>query len=196
MPMRYKAVFLNLVLLCTGCVVSSGPDNLPTPARATDLSSFSGCYLNRSSADSAARTHFLTNTIWPGQMLDHAAIDAVRVEALPGNKLIVSAFTDHEEVQQQPFVAGEDFECQSGQILLPAKLIGSGAREPGNVFIGAMRSATRIGIDEQGQGYVQETTAIAGTAFLVIPVAGKVNETTRFEMSPDLCEQNQATPIK
>ncbi len=183
MPMRYKAVFLNLMLLCTGCVVSSGPDNLPTPARATDLSSFSGCYLNRSSADSAAQTHFL-NTIWLGQMLDHAAIDAVRVEALPGNKLMVSAFTDHEVVQRHTCVAGEDFEFQSGQIVLPAKLIGSGARELGNVFIGAIRSATRLGIDEQRQGYVQETTALAGTAFLVIPVAGMVNETTRFEMSP------------
>ncbi|WP_461516099.1 hypothetical protein [Porticoccus sp.] len=124
-------------------------------------------------------------------MLDHEAIDAVRVEALPGNKLMVSAFTDHKVVKRQTFVAGEDFEFQSGQIVLPAKLVGSGAREPGNVFIGAMRSATRLGIDEQGQGYVQETTALAGTAFLVIPVAGKVNETSDYSRDEMLCHQPQ-----
>lgn len=194
--MQYKAILLGVVLSSSGCVVSDNPENIPTPINTTDLSSFAGCYLNRSGSDDPARSHFLTNTIWPEQTLDHSTIDAVKVDALPGNKLMVSAFTDHQVVQQQTFVAGEDFEFQSGQIVLPAKLAGSGAREPGNVFIGAIRSATRIGMDEQGKGYIHETTAIAGTAFLVIPVAGKVNKTTRFEMSPDLCEQSQATPIK
>lgn len=186
--MRYKAFFLGVALLGSGCVVSDNPENIPAAAKTTDLGSFSGCYLNRGSSDSAAQTHFLTNTIWPEQALDHSAIDAVQVEALPGNRLRVAAVADHHVVQRQTFVAGEDFEFQSGQIVLPARLEGSGAREPGNVFIGAMRRATRIGMDNRGQGYVQETTAIAGTAFLVIPVAGKVRETIRFETAADLCD--------
>ncbi len=189
MPLRYKALFLGVALLGSGCVVSDNPENIPAAAMTTDLGNFSGCYLNRSSADSAAQTHFLTRIIWPGQALDHSAIDAVNVDPLPGNRFMVAAVANHHVVQRQTFVAGENFEFQSGQILLPARLEGSGAREPGNVFIGAMRSATRIGIDDRGQGYVQETTAIAGTAFLVIPVAGKVHETIRFERAADLCDR-------
>jgi hypothetical protein len=60
----------------------------------------------------------------------------------------------------------------------------------GNVFIGVARDATTLGLDSDGNGRVENTTVLAGTAFLIIPVAGSMREAARFKRAPHLCDES------
>lgn len=186
--MNLKKLFLTSALLCSGCVVSSSPEDVPVPANTPTLGNFAGCYQNMVRTTTNGPLHYLSMTIWPDQTINHGAIEAIRVVSPDSDTLKVSAFANHQVVKEQSFISGVDFEFRDGQILLPEKLEGSGAGEPGNVFIGAMHTSRLIGLDQQGQGYLQESTSFAGTAFLVIPVAGQVNEAFRFATSERLCD--------
>lgn len=186
--MNLKKLFLSAALLCSGCVVSSSPDDVPAPASTPTLGNFAGCYQNMIRTSANGPRHYLSMTIWPTQTIDHGGIEAIRVTSPSSDTLKVSAFANHQVVKEQSFVLGVDFVFRNGQILLPEKLEGSGAGEPGNVFIGAMHTSRLIGLDQQGQGYLQESTSFAGTAFLVIPVAGQVSEAFRFATSEHFCD--------
>ncbi|TNE78239.1 MAG: hypothetical protein EP334_05185 [Gammaproteobacteria bacterium] len=117
----------------------------------------------------------------------HDQISAIQVMGLPDHILKIVAYADHQVVLEQSFSSERDFQFIGGKVLLPSRRAVSGAGEPGNPFIGAMQTDIQIGMDSVGKGYVQETTTFAGTAFLVIPVAGKINETIHFETDPSLC---------
>lgn len=91
------------------------------------------------------------------------------------------------------FWEGEDFEFKAGRIELKRDYVASGAREPGNPFIGVVTSKTLLGLDDSGQGRISQSTAFAGTGFLIIPVAGKTSNTQKIERAPSrLCNVDGA----
>lgn len=153
---------------------------------ASSLSSFDGCYENRGETGEGAGPRFLSVTIWPNADLAHKDIEAVQVNAIGNDTVRVTAFAAHRVVRQDTFIEGKDFIFRSGQISI-SRAIGSAATEHGNVFIGAGIEATTLGVDAAGNGRSVESATFAGTAFLVIPIAGSVNDTARFNRAGGLC---------
>lgn len=175
---------ISAALLC-GCI-STKPSNDLGFTRATSLAAFDGCYENRGETGKGAGPRFLSRTIWPKADLAHKDIEAIQVSVIGNDAVRVTAYAAHQVVRQDTFVEGKDFTFRSGQITI-SHAFGSAATEPGNPFIGAGIGSTTLGVDAAGNGRSMESATFAGTAFLVVPIAGSVNDTARFNRSTDLC---------
>jgi hypothetical protein len=101
----------------------------------------------------------------------------------------LDAIANSHVVRQDDFVAGRDFTFAGGQITIRKKTEASAGIPSGNIFIGIARDATTLGLDSDGNGRVENTTALAGTAFLIIPVAGSMRDAARFKRAPRLCDE-------
>lgn len=179
-------VCLLFTLSVTGCIQSGKQGSGPPLTKAASLFSFEGCYRNRGTSESGEIAPYLTQTIWPGAGLKHTEIDAVRVETLDKETLRVSALTRHVIVQQRIFLLGQDFEFKTGHIKISHTRV-STASEPGNPFIGVAVSTTSLGLDSAGNGRTEDKTSLAGTAFLIVPLAGKFGHSATYERSDSLC---------
>ena len=183
--MRSLTIYIISAALLCGCI-STKPRNDLGVTRVTSLASFDGCYENRGETGAGASPRFLSGSIWSNVDLTHKDIEAVQVSAIGSNTVRVTAFSAHQIVRQDTFVEGKDFTFRSGQITI-SRAFRSAATEPGSVFIGAGVGATTLGVDAAGNGRSVESATFAGTAFLVIPIAGSVNDTARFNRTTELC---------
>lgn len=183
--MRLHTAFMISTALLCGCV-STKPSNDLGFTNATSLAAFDGCYENRGETGKGAGPRFLSGTIWPKVELPHKDIDAVQVSVIGSNTVRVTAFSAHQAVRQDTFVEGKDFSFRAGQITI-SHAFGSAATEAGNPFIGAGVGTTTLGVDAAGNGRSVDSATFAGTAFLVIPIAGSVNDTVRFNRAPIFC---------
>lgn len=171
-----------------GCAVSPLPESDPGFAAVEEIQSLAGCYRNRGDGDDP---RYLSAVIWPSQALTHADIVAIKVEFEGPRGLRVSALTSAGIARQALFLEGEDFHLTSGRIEVKADTTASLAYPAGNVFIGAIHETQALGLDPRGDARLQEGAAFAGTAFLVIPMAGDVQDAFRFPRSPELCKTPQ-----
>jgi len=175
--------FLALLLsigLIYGCVFS-GPVNDVPFTEVAGLQSLAGEYRNLGETDPPGPPAYLSAVIWPvASDIDHASVDVVTVEAVSDQELVVRALAGDRLVKEGRFVAGEGFNFKDGKLYLRQKSELSLASPADNPFIGTAYEETVIGIDREGHGKLRHKTAFAGTAFLIIPVAGSVTDETRF----------------
>lgn len=183
--MRLHTAFVIPAALLFGCV-STKPSNDFGFTDAISLAAFDGCYENRGETGKGAGPRFLSRTIWPKVKLPDKDIDAVQVNIIGNTAVRITAFSVHQVVRQDTFVEGKDFSFRSGQITI-SRAFGSAATEAGNPFIGAGVGSTTLGVDAAGNGRSVDSALFAGTAFLVIPIAGSVNDIVRFNRDPKLC---------
>lgn len=134
-------------------------------------------------SDGSAQT-CLSSIIWPDGFEAETRPQAVLIEKGHGESLVASAISDGVVLKQSQFREGEDFEFTSGRIELKRDYAASGAREPGNPFIGIMTSKTMLGLNASGQGRISQSTTFAGTGFLIIPIAGSTLSTQQIERFP------------
>lgn len=174
-----------LVGATVGCSMSSAPESDLGFDRKASIESLAGCYRNRGDGE---YVRYLSAVIWPGQQLEHAEIAAIKVELEGSRGLRVAAVTSGTTLKESVFQEGRDFHFESGMIGVKADTFTSLAYPAGNVFIGAGHEAHALGIDPRGDARMQENVSFAGTAFLVIPMAGSVRDAFRFPRSPELCE--------
>lgn len=184
------AVLILLSLICGGCVTSSVPEGDGGFADIAGLESLVGCYRN-ASENTEGRTRYLSSIIWPESSRDPASIDAIQVELAAPSTLLVSTVIQGALGERSRFTEGEDFHRESTKI--PAKRARqlSLAYPAGNVFIGLASESRDLGIDREGNLRMLEGGTFAGTAFLVIPVAGKFSEAFRFPRIADRCITGQ-----
>jgi ketosteroid isomerase-like protein len=89
--------------------------------------------------------------------------------------------------KEEIFVEGKDFHLSSGQIEIKSDSVASFAYPADNPFIGVGHETQVLGLDARGDARIQESATFAGTAFLVVPVAGNAKEVFRFPRSSALC---------
>lgn len=159
---------------------------------AANLKAFEGCYKNCSDISDGSASACLSDIVWPKVFEIENKPDAVFIEQEGNNRLSVSAISNGVVLKKSAFEAGRDFEFKNGRIELDREYIASGAREPGNVFIGVGTGKTVLGLDAEGQGRVSQSVSFAGTGFLIIPIAGAATDVSRIERSEELC--NPQTP--
>ena len=183
-----QAVPLALLLFFAGCVSSEVTENDSGFAESQGLEAFIGCYRNCSDPSDGSAPVCLPSIIWPDQFTAETHPQAVHIQKGDGKSLVASAISDGAVLKQSQFREGEDFEFKAGHIELKRDYVASGAREPGNPFIGVVTSETLLGLDDSRQGRISQSTAFAGTGFLIIPVAGKTSITQKIERAPSrLC---------
>lgn len=179
-----RGVFLTLAAICGGCV-SSGPKSEVKFAQVHDLQALAGCYTNQGEGQGVP---YLSRFIWPKAKLDHSKVKAIRVLSAGEGALLVSAEAEGAVLKQGVFVEGRDFTLSPEGIPGHSGFEYSLAYPAGNVFIGLMHSSQTLGLDESGDARVQERSTVAGTAFLVIPLAGVIKDAYRFPRDPSLCK--------
>ncbi|WP_296935873.1 hypothetical protein [uncultured Marinobacter sp.] len=175
---------IAICLFCAGCASTKVAEEDTGFAKTPSLEAFTGCYRNCSEPSDGSAPVCLSSIIWPDEFTAETRPKAVYIQKGDGNSLVASAVSDGVLLKQSRFREGEDFELKGGRIELKRDYIASGAREPGNPFIGVVTSKTLLGLDDSGQGRISQSTAFAGTGFLIIPVAGKTSNTQKIERAP------------
>lgn len=178
MPRVIVASMAVMAALTGGCFTSNSPKDDVAFAHVSTLQGFSGSYQNRGVTGDAS-TWYLSKFIWPDADINHAQLDAIRVQAESENTLNVAGVTDGNVVIESSFVEGRHFEFRDGQMHFK-KEGGIAPLGEGEPFLGVYYGTTVIGLDKRGDGRLQEDGAIAGAAFLVVPVIAGSRESVRF----------------
>ena len=179
--MKRLLALLAVVGLLAGCVSGSGPANNSQFAEVDGLDALSGEYRNLGEAGPNYRPTYLSSVIWPSSTdINHANVDVISVSVRSGKELVVRALAGNRLIKEGRFVSGEDFTIKGGKIYLKQKAHLSLAYPSGNPFIGPAYEETVIGLDSHGDGKLRHKGVLAGTAFLVIPVAGSYTDDIRF----------------
>lgn len=185
--MHYRTVIVVLLAGSSlGCALSTAPKNDTGFAAVKDLESLTGCYRNRGEGDGV---RYLSAMIWPKENLEHESITAVKVGFERPRSLRVEALGSEGIAKEGIFVEGTDFQLTSGRIQVQSDTVVSFAYPAGNVFIGAGHQSRSLGLDSRGDARMQESVTFAGTAFLVIPMAGNAKEAYRFPRLQELCSE-------
>ena len=184
-----KRAICLLLIFCSGCVFISAPKDNVGFSRVKGIHSLEGCYQNQGEGENVNLPRFLSAIIWPESKLNHREIELIRVVAIDDRTLKVTAESRETITQESLFVEGKDFHVSSGQIKVKSEPIISLAYPAGNVFIGVAYASQVIGIDDRGDGKLKETTTLAGTAFIVIPLAGHGRDSFRFKRIDELCKK-------
>ena len=177
-----------LMFLCSGCVLISAPKDDAPFAEVKGIHSLEGCYQNKGEGESENPSRYLSSIIWPESKLNHNEITLIKVVAINDKKLKVTAESQGKIIQESQFVEGKDFNVNTKEIRAKSEPLISLAYPAGNVFIGVAYSSQVLGIDERGDAKLQETGTFAGTAFIVIPLAGHVKDSFRFRRVEEVCK--------
>jgi len=178
--------WLAVLLAVGGCVMSHGPRGDLGFRASGALREFEGCYRNIADGGDRRVGPFLSFLIWTKPPVHPAEVDAVQVTAVGEQTLVVSAYAGKQVVWESLYRGGEDFEFVEG-VLKRSEMLGSAPTAAGNVFLGVGHEAARFGLDPAGNARVELSTSMAGTAFLVIPIAGHSTDAYRFPRASELC---------
>lgn len=178
-------IFVSL-LLSTGCVFTTGPKNDVGFVKVEDIQAFVGSYQNKGEGGQTSTPMYLSAVLWPAEKIDHRSIDVIRVGTAAADTLLITAESNGHPVINKAFVEGEDFVLKSGRIRIKQDVHMSLASPPGNPFIGLASETRTLGLDERGDGKLQDSSALAGTAFLIIPVVGAGRDNVRFQRIRDV----------
>jgi len=177
-------IILLLVGVSLGCALSTTPKDDAGFGAVNELKSLAGCYRNRGEGESV---RYLSAVIWPKEQLAHEQILAIKVVFEEPRSLRVSALGPKGTTNEEIFVEGTDFHLSTGLIQVQSDTVASFAYPAGNVFIGAGHQSQSLGLDPRGDARMQESAIFAGTAFLVIPIAGNVSDSYRFPRLQEPC---------
>lgn len=179
-----KALSMALFLFFAGCASTEVEKADTGFAQSSSLEAFIGCYRNCSDPSDGSAQVCLSSIIWPDSFTAETRPQVVHIEKGDGESLVAAAISDGSVLKQSQFREGEDFDFKAGRIELKRDYAASGAREPGNPFIGIVTSKMMLGLDESGQGRISQSTSFAGTGFLIIPIAGTASTTQLIERAP------------
>lgn len=170
----------------SACNTLKTPDkNLPF-AKEVNLISLEGKYQNRAEGAVGSQAVYLSNLIFPNSNIKHDSIDIIEVKKIANDALLVGACKSSQLITSKDFKEARDFKIENGRIWLIRKSEFSFASPAGNPFIGYLSNKQSIGIDEAGNGKIEKSTFLIGTAFVIIPIAGNDKEELRFNrLSPD-----------
>lgn len=183
-----QTVLMLLFLFFAGCAAEEVRKNDIEFKESLNLNAFVGCYRNCSNPTDGSAPMCLTAILWPDVFTSESRPDAVDIQKGEGSSLIAAAISEGVVLKQSRFREGEHFEFKAGLLQLKREYLASGAREPGNPFIGVATSKTVLGLDASGHGRISQSTAFVGTGFLIIPLAGKTSNIHKIERAPeDLC---------
>ncbi|MEL0169446.1 MAG: hypothetical protein VW877_15085 [Pseudomonadaceae bacterium] len=180
-----------IAALLSGCVVSpeSATDSVGAPL--PGLQVLAGCYQNRGEPSDSVPKRYLSQLFWPALTLDeHVGVEQLEVEPLSATAVRIRALQSGAVIRQSDFREGEHFTRRDDRIELSSNWGSSLAAPADNPFIGAYHERVSLWLDTQGDGRMTNTATFAGTAFLIIPLAGTVSEQRRFERLGDHCPRN------
>jgi hypothetical protein len=184
---HYRIVMAMLLVGASlSCALSTAPKNDAGFKTVKDIKSLAGCYQNRGEGEGV---RYLSAVIWPNDQLAHEQILAIKVVFEGPRSLRVTALSSEGTAKEGIFVDGTDFHLASGRIQIQSDTVASFAYPAGNVFIGAGHQSQLLGLDPRGDARMQESATFAGTAFLVIPMAGNVSDVFRFPKAQELCNE-------
>ena len=187
-----KKYILTIILatFISGCAFTTKPNQDLGFTEAKSLTQFEGCYENCSDTSDGPVLTCLSEKIWPEVFDPENVPDEIYVEAKNNSELTVTAFKLGNEVEKSLFKEGKHFTFTKGRIELKREYIASGATEPGNVFIGVGTGKTVLGIDAKGEGRVERSTSLAGTGFLVIPIAVSGTSISKIKRKGSSCNES------
>lgn len=187
--MKHLGAATAMLVLGTGlgCALTSAPEHDLGFSAVRDLQSLEGCYRNRGEGEGR---RYLSAVVWPEEQLAHEQITAIKVMFEEPRSLRVVAVSPEGTAKEGIFTEGKDFHLSSGRIDIKSDAVASFAYPAGNVFIGAGHESRVLGLDARGDARLQESATFAGTAFLVIPMAGNVKDVFRFPRSLELCNES------
>jgi hypothetical protein len=186
--MQHYRIVMVMFLVGAGlsCAFSKAPKDDAGFSAVKDLESLAGCYRNRGEGEAV---RYLSAVIWPKEPLAHEQISAIKVVFEEPRSLRVAALGGEGTIREGIFVEGTDFHLTSGRIQTQSDTMASFAYPAGNVFIGAGHQSQSLGLDTRGDARMQESATFAGTAFLVIPIAGNIRDAFRFPRAKELCNE-------
>ena len=174
----------------TSCAFTTKPNEDSGFSEAKSLTQFEGCYQNCSGTSDGSALTCLSGKIWPKAFDSESLPDEILVETTSSSELTVTAFNKSREVKKSLFKEREHFTFAQGRIELKREYIASGATKPGNVFIGVGTGKTLLGLDEEGQGRVQQSTSFSGTGFLVIPITASNTDISKIKRKGAICNES------
>lgn len=180
----HSLVFSSLIFLLSSCVSISAPKNNVGFANITGFQQLVGCYKNLAENVRGSQPRYLSGIIFRGlySKSTHTKIDIIRVAPTSGNALKVTGESEGQILAERTVIEGKDFTIESGKIILRSKWIG-----PGNIFIAVAHESSTLGLDEHGDGKLEEFSVFAGTGLIVIPIAGLENNSYRFNRISEPC---------
>lgn len=170
-------------VLLAGCSVNTQPDNDSGFWSVPSLSSFNGCYLNKAESAGDAQPRSLSSLLWPDiSVVLQQDIEHINVQNDEHNGFKVYGVDGAGEVvKYSHFFESEHFSYRDGVLLIKQVSMASAAAESGNPFIGFGQQTLKLGLDVNGHGRLEDTADFAGSAFIVIPVVGRVRDVYRFQ---------------
>lgn len=173
-------LFALALSLLNSCSTLKEPDkNLPF-AKEVGLTRLEGKYRNKADGSVKSEAVYLSKLIFPNTDIKHDLINVVEVKKLSEDTLLAGACQSNKLVTSRKYKEGKDFKIEKGRIWLVKKSDFSYASPAGNPFIGYFSENQSIGIDEAGNGKLEQNVLVIGTAFVIIPVAGNDKEELRF----------------
>jgi len=165
-----------LISLQSSCIVMTGPNNNEAFKQTASLSDLEGTYNNLGESSAEQTLIYLSSFIWSKVSdLDHKSIETVSVKIIKGNTLFVKASGNIGVIREDMFVQGIDFKFDSGRVTLR-----HGVGFSAVPFTGVVYDRRTLGVDNLGHGKFRSSGAVAGVAFLVIPMIGAGRNDIRF----------------
>lgn len=172
----YSLAFVFLI----SCSTLKEPDkNLPFK-REISLSKLEGKYQNRADGSAKSSAAYLSKLIFPEISIEHELINIVEVKRISEHALLTGACQSNKLITSRIYKEGQDFKIEKGRIWLVKQSDFSFTSPAGNPFIGYFSENQSIGIDEAGNGKLEQNTLMIGTAFVILPVVGNDKEELRY----------------
>jgi len=181
----YKSIIILIIITLQGCASISTPSNDVNFSRISKINDFVGCYKNFGETQSKDIKYYLSLKIWPTSKINHKTIKFIRVVSVSDKKLKVTAETDNHIIKESIFTDGKEFKIEDGLIVIKSKYMGGVE----NVFIGAGHESVVLGLDERGDGRLNQKSTFIGTGFIFIPMAVYSNHSVRFKKLTTKCKQ-------
>lgn len=180
-----RPVLILAAALLSGCVLSPDPEPERTPL--AGVAAFAGCYQNAGEPSEASSWRFLSSLFWPDNAIPPAQIEQIEVEPLSASVVRIRALAAGKVLTESDFREGEHFTREPDRLLLSGNWGSSLAAPADNPFTGAYHERISLWLDTQGDGRLTDESTFAGTAFLIIPIAGSVSAQRRFARLGDRC---------
>lgn len=179
--MKVKILYIAVVFIITGCVTKRGPINNSDFESTITLADLQGIYRNKGDTGDTGYDIYLSKIIWPSdEELNHEHIDFVNVKILNDSTITVIALSGGKAVKMGQFLLEKDFSFKNGKITLNREG-GVAGFKTGEPLLGLYHGNATLGLDNKRQGKFRSSSGAVGMAYLVVPMAMKVQQDVRFE---------------
>ena len=180
--MKKYLLILLLSIFLIGCIFRDAPQNNSNFSENTKINNLVGMYKNL--GDDGINDNinkYLSELIWPhDKSLQHESINIISVKKKDNKSLIVKAMNKDLIIKEQLFTEGKEFKIDDGIIILANKTEILGTKS-GEVAVGLSSYKNTIGLDKNGDGKYQSSSAAGALLLLVIPIAIHGKQEIRFK---------------